>query len=107
MGMDLVARSKDVEPIHFNWTGWGQLGDLLEALGCDLSEMSGSNNGDYIKAATCREWAKALKEATIQGLVGTTDGKLSVGGFPLSKEDKDWLKRSWKFFESCRGCRQY
>lgn len=106
MGMDLVSRKKD-KSIHYNWTGWGELHNLLRDLGCDISEMRGCNDGDYIKASTCKAWAKTLKNATLEGRVGLKRRRLAVGGDPLSQDDVIWLQETWEFLESCGGCRQW
>lgn len=60
MGMDLAARN-DIDGFHANWSGWSFLGDCLVACGCDVSKMSGSNDGDYVDALTARKWAKAVR----------------------------------------------
>ena len=63
MGMDLMARNPstpDFDSIHLNWSGWGQLSDILYELGCDLSEMAGYNDGAYIKKATTYSWGVAI-----------------------------------------------
>jgi len=60
MGMDLAARSS-IEGFHSNWSGWSFLGDCLVACGCDVSKMSGSNDGEYVDAKTARKWAKSVR----------------------------------------------
>jgi hypothetical protein len=64
MGMDLVAHS-GIAGQHFNWSGWRCLGDLLNDLGCDLTEMAGSNDGQEVAAATARAWGVALRTALL------------------------------------------
>src|SRR2546425_10041677 len=46
-----------------NIATWAALRELLEQLACDISEMSFFNNGDRVRAATARAWAKALRGA--------------------------------------------
>lgn len=61
MGMDLKPRNPEIEWFHANWGGWAMLADALFVSGCDVSKMSGSNDGEYVDAATCRRWAKTLR----------------------------------------------
>lgn len=61
MGMDLKPRNSQVEWFHANWGGWAMLADALVVSGCDVSRMSGSNDGEYVDAATCRRWAGTLR----------------------------------------------
>lgn len=66
MGMDLLAvRSKTRSPRSFavNRPTWRILRSLLLRLGCDIREMSDWNDGARIRAATCRQWARALRSA--------------------------------------------
>jgi hypothetical protein len=61
---------------------------LLTQLGADLSEWSWLNDGEYVTAATCREWSNRLRNG-IMGLrqVRIPD-RLYVGGYftaPLAK----------------------
>lgn len=65
MGMDLVAlapRDPGNETFRANLTGWGVLADLLTELGCDLSELSTTNDGDVVREVTAREWGTAILE---------------------------------------------
>lgn len=61
MGMDLFALNDGVEPYHVNWSGWSTLGDLLQELGCDVSLMAGSNDGDVVPAEVALSWAEAIE----------------------------------------------
>lgn len=58
--MDLFAVNDGVEPFHANWTLWGMLGDLLTELGCDLSDMSGSNDGERVPGEVAAAWGQTL-----------------------------------------------
>lgn len=125
MGMDLIPRNKEVESKGYNWTGWRILGDLLESMGCDLSKMAGSNDGQYIDAKTCRAWAKALQmnlDADLIRVLYVKDNAYFGGGYdklvlyehktkldlkPLPEHFKEWVLSSIKFFNECRGCRQF
>ena len=60
MGMDLYPARDGIDTYHANWTSWGMLGDLLTELGCDLSAMSGSNDGHKVDAGTARAWGEAV-----------------------------------------------
>ena len=63
--MDLVAlapRDPASEEFHANWTGWGLLADLLVELGCDITEMSVTNEGEVVREVTAREWGLAILE---------------------------------------------
>ena len=71
MGMDLIALSENaaMDGFHVNFTGWGQLGDLLVELGCDLSSMTSANDGDVVDATTAAAWAEALALGLTDGLI--------------------------------------
>jgi hypothetical protein len=58
--MDYVGRKGNA--FHINWTGHKFMYSLLFQLGADLREWSGTNDGEYISAATCNEWANLLKK---------------------------------------------
>jgi hypothetical protein len=61
MGMDCVAvapADTTFGAFHANWSGWRLLTNLLDDLGCDLSQFSGSNDGDVVdgrSATVCGE----------------------------------------------------
>lgn len=61
MGMDLYS-VEGGQYYRFNWSGWSVLCDFLEGLNCDLSEFSGSNNGDEVSEDTCLAIADRLDE---------------------------------------------
>jgi len=69
MGMDLVAHRQSADPdapencFHANWTWWGVLTGLLARLDADLSECSGSNDGDPVKEETAQQWARLVQES--------------------------------------------
>lgn len=46
--------------LHFNWSGWGVFGDLLTELGCELTGMSGSNDGEIVTAEVAKSWGDAI-----------------------------------------------
>jgi hypothetical protein len=60
MGMDLVPANEHVDGFHANWTMWGNIGDLLTELECDLSQMSGSNDGEVVDGPTAKAWGDAI-----------------------------------------------
>lgn len=65
MGMDLVALSPvdpDFGEFRASWVGWGVLYDLFIELGCDISEMSVSNDGEIVTEATALEWGRSIEE---------------------------------------------
>jgi hypothetical protein len=135
MGMDLIPRhSDDIDSFHVNWTGWSVLLDLLDNLGCDLEEVSGVNDGAYIKAGTLRSWGKAINDAVSKGELKNYFVKNDTyvgGGYhkfyllnhgdpdevitpetaallsDLTKDDIDWLGRFTEFCKFAGGCRQY
>jgi hypothetical protein len=59
MGMDL-APLEPIEGFHANWSGWSLLTGLLDQLGCDTGELSGSNDGDLVGAESAAQFGKAL-----------------------------------------------
>ena len=61
MGMDLYSVYGG-KYYRFNWSGWGRLVNFLESLDCDLSEFSGSNNGDVVSEESCLAIADRLDE---------------------------------------------
>ena len=66
MGMDYIGRRpQNVKGkcLHLNWSGHSWLLSLLDQLGCNLDEWSGTNDGLRISARTCRAWAQTIGEA--------------------------------------------
>ncbi len=132
MGMNLHPKKQvtcDDMGGNFNWTGWRCLRDLLNALGCDTSEMQGSNDGGLIKSATCKKWAKAMRKGLAKKIIVSRyvkSDRYGGGGFEtfktieegktpnprqnqheLSESDVKWIETHASFFEQCGGCRQY
>lgn len=54
MGMDLVPRRGSL-CLHYNWSGWRALGEIVPVM------LAGSNDGDWLRAAECREIAEAIE----------------------------------------------
>jgi hypothetical protein len=71
MGMDLAPLGGDpeVDGFHLNWTGWGMVGDLLQELGCNISQMAGGNDGDVVDGDVSSSWGQAIKTALAQGRI--------------------------------------
>ena len=80
MGMDLVARRSGAGELHLNWQTHSTIGRCLDQLGADLTEWSGSNDGDPVSSATCRAWAALLSAAMAAGRirVGLIEGPRGV-----------------------------
>lgn len=68
MGMDLVPLSvkdeSDDENMHFhaNWSGWSAIASMLDSLGVDMTNFSGSNDGDVVEQETAESWGRAVEE---------------------------------------------
>jgi hypothetical protein len=60
--MDLIPRNRNIDAFHANWTSWSVLAEAVEALGGDISKLSGSNDGEYIDTATLKAWAKLMEQ---------------------------------------------
>jgi hypothetical protein len=63
--MDLVAlepADPQFQAFRASWVGWGVLSDLLIELGCDISELSLSNDGEIVSEATAHEWGRAIED---------------------------------------------
>ncbi len=76
MGMDYVGLNGN--SFHLNWTGHDWVGSLLDQLGADMTEWSGSNDGDPISERTCLEWAKLIRE----NLGSVQDLRIQETGYP-------------------------
>jgi hypothetical protein len=61
----------DTSGFHLNWTGWGVLRDLLIELGCDLTQLSVTNNAEVVDAATSAAWGHAISDALAEGRIYT------------------------------------
>jgi hypothetical protein len=120
MGMDLLPRNRNVESMHFNWTGWRSLAELLHKLGADVSEMSGSNNGDLISHEKCQSFARILDQALEEKKINTVQIKddryvggsygsfeiVEAGKGQISEEDREWILEAAEFFAAAQGCEQ-
>lgn len=139
MGMDLFATrprsARARQGLSTNRWIWGALGHLLVQLGCDTSEMTTTNDGQRVRAATCKLWATALRRAmrdvrrieladaperVILCLVGKEQSALSLL-FPrhrkvarsqyetiaLDHDELQELREFCQFFETCGGLRQW
>lgn len=84
MGMDLFALNP-TDPTntsyHANWTGWGVLRDLLVELGCDTTQMAGSNDGDIVDAATSLAWANAITANIDRIVIEKYESREYAGGY--------------------------
>ena len=60
MGMDLSSKTGNLY-YQFNIFGWRKIRNFLERLGCDVSEFSGSNDGDLVSPETCSEIADRME----------------------------------------------
>lgn len=108
MGMDLkpirphkdAPRNErgDVQWARYNWSSWSTLLRFLEEQGVDLSEFSGSNDGERISAATCKKVAKVIKD-------NATLYVLAFGGGDLA--DVSWALEDAELWRTCGGYRQY
>lgn len=101
MGMDLCA----VRPVDdsfarasVSWTGWDMLNRMLVSLGCDVSSMSDSNDGDPIDEATCLAWAAALNAAWPYILVFVEED--GDGAALVLSTDADAVAAAEQFFAS-------
>lgn len=81
MGMGYMGRHGTY---HLNWSGHSTMAAILDQLGADLTEWSGSNDGDRVSAKTCRAWASLLEESV---------GKVML----LEQDDPSYMegKSSW------------
>ena len=74
MGMDLYSKKtpegrKQRLYYRFNWSGWNNVCQFLEYLGCDISEFSGSNDGDVVSPNSCLSIANTVQNAFDAGLL--------------------------------------
>lgn len=102
--MDLINRgwSKETPPeikekydtdrnLHYNWTGWRYITNLLEGFGVDMTQFSGSNDGDLLSQNTCKSVAKALEDHWQE----------------LSEDDQAWLTDHLPKWKWSRGFEQW
>lgn len=76
---------------RYNWTGWFWLIEHLDQWGVDTSEFDGCNDGNQIKAVTCRAVADAIEKHLPE----------------LPRIDQQWLKPHIMLWRTCGGYRQY
>ena len=74
---------------RFNWSGWRKLHEILEEMGMDASFLPGSNDGDVISEAHCKQIAERL---TAYVRKQTT---------PV--ETRTWIESKIVFFEESGG----
>jgi hypothetical protein len=101
MGMDLKpARPRKDAPRDekgrviwggYNWGGWTYICTKLYEWGVDTSEFSGCNDGELIKAKTCRAVAKAIEDNL----------------HTLDERHQKWLAPHIELWRTCGGYRQY
>lgn len=63
MGKDYAARRKGIGALHVSASADIELRQILEQLDVPTGEWSPFNDGKPIRAATCRLWGQALREA--------------------------------------------
>jgi len=63
MGMDLVGVGNESLHQHYNWTGWSVLLGVLDQIGADTSEFSGSNDGEIVSEDAALACAELLHDA--------------------------------------------
>ena len=85
------CRKGDLVWGRFNWSGWIKLYEILKEMGMDASFLPGSNDGDKISEAHCKQIAERLtayvrKEST-----------------PV--EVRTWIESKIVFFEESGGFR--
>lgn len=81
----------DFEWGRYNWAGWGWLLDKLEDWGLDLSEFSGSNDGDAISEETCVKVSKLIAEHLPE----------------LEPDDRSWIEKHVQLWATCGGYEQW
>jgi hypothetical protein len=76
---------------RYNWFNWGWLCDKLDEWNVDISEFSGTNDGDRISAKTCKAVAQAIEDNL----------------HTLSQQKQEWLRPHIELWRTCGGYRQY
>lgn len=89
MGMDLVSRN--VEPLHYNWTEWHWLKEHLESWGVDTGELVENNDGELISEPTCKAIANAIESHLND----------------LSDKDRKWIKPHIQEWRESGGFKQF
>lgn len=79
--MDLVPCNGDVEGYHLNWTGWGVILDLLRDCDANLTQASGSNDGDLVDGPTALSWGLLLEAHLDQMIVVKQPDITMAGGY--------------------------
>lgn len=74
MGMDLYSKripegKKQRLYYRFNWTSWNNVCQFLEDLGCDISEFTGSNDGEVVSPNSCLSIANTVQNTFDAGLL--------------------------------------
>jgi hypothetical protein len=104
MGMDLVGEWRKSVPeniqkdpagpyLHYNWTGWSYICNLMDKLGVDTEQFSGSNDGAELNGITCKAVANALDTY--------------VNSKECSDTDKAWLSEHipiWRWTKLFKQC---
>ena len=138
MGMDCVAvnpKSSEYRSASANWSGWSYLMDLISQLGVSMDGVTGSNDGDLVKAGVAKKMGFALEGALKGGAVLEieTEDKSYSGGYkttpivssiaqdekvireivarkgvlhPVNERTKAWLRGWAEFLINCGGFRQ-
>lgn len=113
MGMDLIAIAPTTDERaawHVNWTGWASIGGMLHELGCNTSEIAGTNDGEPIAASTMTEWADSIDEALQAGRIGETADEMHITidkNDALPDEAQLWVQDFSSFCRNCGGCEQW
>lgn len=85
---------------RYNIWGWGCLYEFLRRYDVDTGEFSGCNDGDLIKAATCRKVADTIESHF--------DAYLQAFGVDITKEEVvERFKLDIVLWRTCGGYRQY
>lgn len=84
MGMDLVAispSSSNYSGFHMNWTGWSVFANLIAQLGCDTSQLSGSNDGEVVDEKTAKQWSMAIDNNIDKIAIVSVKNENYAGGY--------------------------
>jgi len=140
MGIDLVPKQELDERLYeaskYNWSEWRYISSVLEQLGVDTSELSGSNDGDEVSRETAWVWGCAIREAMSGGRIiqGMVSDETYISGFRreplvlaedashdspeimveliagtvsrLDADTREWLDGCARFFEESGGFAQ-
>lgn len=103
MGMDLVAlkpKPNTETSFHMNWTGWRVFTDLLIDLGCDISTLSGSNDGEEVKEEDCEKWAITIDNNLDRIAVISIKAESYAGGYKTAYKVVENMSEEFKYFGS-------